>query len=69
MYKRQVKAVIDAMIEEGILAGLNLADFPIAGVDGTQNGLLVAVTEKRTDAELQHYVQAFTRALANVMEG
>jgi len=64
-----VKAVIDAMIEEGILAGLNLADFPIAGVDGTQNGLLVAVTEKRTDAELQHYVQAFTRALATVTEG
>ena len=64
-----VKAVIDAMIEEGILAGLNLADFPIAGVDGTQNGLLVAVTEKRTDAELQHYVQAFNRALATVTEG
>jgi hypothetical protein len=61
--------VIDAMIEDGILAGLNLADFPIPGVEGAEHGLLVAVTEKRTDAELQHYVQAFTRALAASTEG
>ena len=58
------KTVIDAMIEDGILAGLNLADFRIPGVEGAEHGLLVAVTEKRTDAELRHYVQAFTRALA-----
>ena len=58
------KRVIDAMIKEGILAGLDLADFPLTGLEGTKNGLLVAVTEKRTEAELQHYIQAFTRALA-----
>jgi hypothetical protein len=27
------------------------------------NGLLVAVTEKRTEAELDHYVEAFGQAL------
>ena len=62
------KTVIDAMIKEGILAGLDLADFPLTGLEGTKNGLLVAVTEKRTEAELQHYIQAFTRALAPSIE-
>ena len=62
------KAVIDAMIKEGVLAGLDLSDFPVAGLEGLENGLLVAVTEKRTEAELHHYIQAFTRALAPATE-
>jgi hypothetical protein len=56
------------MIKEGVIAGLDLSDFPVAGLEGAENGLLVAVTEKRTEAELHHYVQAFTRALAPATE-
>jgi glycine dehydrogenase subunit 1 len=63
------KTVIDAMIQEGVLAGLDLGDFPIAGISDAAHGLLVAVTEKRTEAELQHYAQAFNRVLATASEG
>lgn len=63
------KTVIDAMIGEGVLAGLDLADFPIAGVNDADHGLLVAVTEKRTESELQHYAEAFARILAAASEG
>ena len=58
------KQMINSMIEEGVLAGLDLADFPVAGVTDAEHGLLVAVTEKRTESELQHYAQAFARILA-----
>ena len=58
------KQMINGMIEEGVLAGLDLADFPVAGVTDAEHGLLVAVTEKRTESELQHYAQAFARILA-----
>ena len=63
------KTIIDAMIQEGVLAGLDLGDFPIAGISDAAHGLLVAVTEKRTEAELQHYAQAFNRVLATASEG
>ena len=58
------KQMINSMIEEGVLAGLDLADFSVAGVTDAEHGLLVAVTEKRTESELQHYAQAFARILA-----
>ena len=59
------KQMIAGMIEEGVLAGLDLADFPVAGADDAEYGLLVAVTEKRTESEIQHYAQAFARILAS----
>jgi hypothetical protein len=51
------------MMAQGILAGLNLADFVGPEQEHRANGLLVAVTEKRTEAELDHYVEAFGQAL------
>jgi glycine dehydrogenase subunit 1 len=55
--------ILEPMMEQGILAGLNLADFVGPEQKDRANGLLVAVTEKRTEAELDHYVEAFDQAL------
>ena len=58
--------LLRAMRTEGILAGLALADFVEPGVlnqDLAARGMLVAVTEKRTDAEIDAYVDVFQRAL------
>jgi len=61
--------VIDYMMQQGILAGLNMADFVGADVANADSGLLVAVTEKRTDAELDEYVRVFGDALQAVSTG
>lgn len=61
--------VIDYMMQQGILAGLNMADFVGADVANAASGLLVAVTEKRTDAELDEYVRVFGDALQAVSTG
>ena len=58
---RPVKPVLAAMQQQGILAGLALEDF--SQVSGAEYGMLVAVTEKRTEAELTAYVSALTTAL------
>ncbi len=55
--------ILEPMMAQGILAGLNLADFVGPEQEHRANGLLVAVTEKRTEAELDHYVEAFGQAL------
>ena len=53
--------VIAAMADQGFLAGISLADdYP-----DVQNGLLVAVTEKRSKAELDAYVSAMREVLAH----
>ena len=57
------KDVIAGMIERGILPGLCLADFTDDLVDGADHVLLVAVTEKRTAAEIADYVTALGEVL------
>jgi len=49
------------MYEEGIIAGLAPGQFD----DYPNNWLLVAVTEKRTEAELAHYVESASKVIAN----
>ena len=59
-------ALLEQMMAQGILAGLNLADFVGATQTDAANGLLVAVTEKRTEAELDQYVAAFSQAISHI---
>ena len=40
--------------QSGVLAGIDLENFPV----GTENDLLVAVTEKRTRADLDGFAAA-----------
>ncbi len=61
--------VIEYMLGHKILAGLNLADFAGSGLDHGNNGLLVAVTEKRTQEELDNYVAVFAQALNELTSG
>jgi glycine dehydrogenase subunit 1 len=49
--------VVDRMADEGFLAGV-----PLTGAYG--DGLLVAVTERRTRAEIDAYVSAFQKVIA-----
>ena len=55
--------VIQTMTAQGILPGINLGDFVPQQVAHADHCLLVAVTEKRTQAELDAYVDAFAAAL------
>jgi glycine dehydrogenase subunit 1 len=55
--------VVEAMMAEGILPGLVLADFSDGSLEHAKYGLLVAVTEKRTNAEIEQYVTMLTRVL------
>ena len=55
--------VVEAMMAEGILPGLVLADFSDGSLEHAKYGLLVAVTEKRTTAEIEQYVTMLTRVL------
>ena len=43
---------IEQMMKHGILAGLNFADFSSKTLAAAKYGLLTAVTEKRTEAEI-----------------
>ena len=55
--------LVDAMADQGILAGLALTHFDL-WEDKYSNALLIAVTEKRTKAEMDQYVDVFSRVLA-----
>jgi len=55
--------LIDAMADQGILAGVSFTKFDMWR-DKYPNALLVAVTEKRTKAEMDKYVDVFTQVLA-----
>ena len=55
--------VVEAMMAEGVLPGLVLADFSDGNLDHAEHGLLVAVTEKRTNAEIEKYVALLTQVL------
>jgi glycine dehydrogenase subunit 1 len=61
--------VVERLAAEGFLAGIALADLVGESGDGSlspdqaTHGLLVAVTERRTRAEIDAYVAAFDKAL------
>ena len=48
--------VVERMAEEGFLAGIALGE-------EHGDGLLIAVTEKRTKAEIDRYVDAFEKVV------
>ncbi len=54
---RPARAFIAFARANGVLAGINLEGFPV----GTENDLLVAVTEKRTAAEIDNLAELLTR--------
>lgn len=59
---KPAKQVLDAMAEKKILAGYDLSSaFPELG-----NALLVCATEKRTNAEIENYVNAMQQAMSEV---
>jgi len=53
-------AVVDRLVDDGFLAGIALDD---EYTDGRGDGLLVAVTERRTRAEIDAFVTALDKAL------
>ena len=58
---RPARAIIDACKGAGVWAGIDLSS-PQAGTIGNENELLVAVTEKRTAADLDALLTALERA-------
>ena len=63
------RTVVERVAEQGFLAGLALVDLVGDGGDGSvgaddaEHGLLVAVTERRTRAEIDAYVAAVDKAV------
>ena len=57
---RPAREVIDALVGEGVLAGLDVGRF----YPGLEDVLLIAVTEKRTRAQMDAFVILLERALA-----
>ena len=55
--------VVNAMMAEGVLPGLVLSDFSDGNLEHAEHGLLIAVTEKRTNAEIEKYVSLLTQVL------
>jgi glycine dehydrogenase subunit 1 len=52
--------VIERLVDEGFLAGIALDEGYTSGGD---NGLLVAVTERRTRVEIDAFVDALSKAV------
>jgi glycine dehydrogenase subunit 1 len=52
--------LIERLADKGFLAGISLDD---TYTDARRDGLLVAVTERRTRAEIDSFVDSFTKAL------
>jgi glycine dehydrogenase subunit 1 len=61
---REARPVVRELAEHGVLGGVSLGRL-YPGEDGLANGLVVAVTETVTGED----VEAFAKALANVLEG
>jgi len=58
--------VIERMIESHILAGIALNDFVADRVDHAETALLVAVTEKRTELEIDAYAGVMAKVLKDM---
>ena len=56
--------LVDAMMAQGILPGLCLQDFVDELVEDAEHALLVAVTEKRTQAEIDRYIEVVKTVLS-----
>jgi hypothetical protein len=54
------------MIESHILAGIALNDFVADRVDHAETALLVAVTEKRTELEIDAYAGVMAKVLKDM---
>jgi glycine cleavage system protein P-like pyridoxal-binding family len=52
--------VLERLVDEGFLAGIALDPDYASGAD---NGLLVAVTERRTRVEIDAFVDAMSKAV------
>ena len=61
--------IISGMMARGILPGLALTDFVGGIVQDADNAMLVAVTEKRTEAEIAAYVQGMSEIIAAAPDG
>ena len=59
------QAFVNALLQQNILAGLNVADF-MPSVTDAERLLIVAVTEKRTQEELDHFVAQAAQVLARL---
>ncbi len=59
--------VIQHMTAQGILPGIDLGDFVSGVIADADHCLLVAVTEKRTQPELDKYVTQFSQAIGGVV--
>ncbi len=57
-------SVIDEMLKAGIFPGLDLGDFAGEQIDGADHCLLTAVTEKRTDDQINAFVEVFTEVVS-----
>ena len=53
--------VVERMAEEGFLAGVAIGEGEMTGADG--HGLLIAVTERRTKAEIDGYASALEKVI------
>lgn len=60
----RAEQVVSHMLKRKILPGLSLSSFVPDLISDSEFTLLVAVTEKRTPAEIQSYVAAFSEAVA-----
>lgn len=60
--------VVEGMMDRGILPGLCLGDFSADILAEADDVLLVAVTEKRTEREIENYVSALIEVIASVQE-
>ncbi len=64
---RPAAEVVEAMAERGVLCGLGVTELSAgrpAGVERPEEVLLVSVTERRTRAEMDHYVRALAEVLS-----
>ena len=55
------EVVVTGMLKEGIAAGVPLAPY----YEGSENCLVVTVTEKRSKKEIDHFAQLLEAALCN----
>ncbi len=62
-------AIVQQMLQQGVLAGIDLGDFTPQTPDQADHCLLVAVTEKRTAAEMDRYAQLLREVIDGVMGG
>ena len=61
------RVLVQELLEHKILAGIEMAPFS-SDLPDAENGLIIAVTEKRTRSEIEDYVKRFSQVLARQVE-